>query len=134
MKKTPLALTPAEREAMELYTSGKSQMKAYMATHPNTNERLAQWHASAYFKRIRQKIRNMPYPKLFELFDIGLDSYFSKLKELLEAKKAINRVDSITWVPDNDVQFKALQELARLINPGEKPAEQDNTIKIIIDL
>ncbi len=127
-------LAPLETEAMQLVIGGRSEVEAYMATHPKASRATAAANAYKFFKKARGKLSNKD--KL-DLYNVGTDRIFAMLDKLLNAENDIIYQGRKTGTTtDNFTRYRATELLVRINGLLEQPeitAEANEPLRIIID-
>ena len=127
-------LAHIEAEAILLVIGGRSEVEAYMATHPKASRATAAANAYKFFKKARGKLSDKD--KL-DLYNIGSDRIFSMLDKLLNAENDIIYQGKVTGkTPDNFTRYRATELLVRingLLDQPEIKAEGNEPLRIIFD-
>ena len=130
-------LKPVELEALRLTLHGKSEVQAYMVTHPKAGKKSAASNAYKFFKRAREKLS---ISDRLELYNLGVDRIFSTLDKMLNAEYDITYQGKKTGrAADNQTRMKALELLIKIhgleiqAQQESETEQEDNVLRIIID-
>lgn len=136
-------ITKKEREANELRNAGYSDVQAYLETHPDKakdKKRNAERNAWIFFKKLDEKIEQLPLEKQLPFYGITDKRVIQKVNELMDAKSEVYQQGQLVGEKkDNSTQIKATELAAKIkgwTSDNSTKAEsetQDNELRVFFD-